>query len=368
MPSKDQIIAAASSQRATNVGQGRRKSSVGETRSPDVTRKQRKKSNVGLPSGLSHEAQMDDQNLSYPLEEEPATKKARLGEGPDSVSDLVPHDSRGERHRAPLMAMFLSDNPLSIPDILLQSQGPVDLNVNIVIDDQGHTALHWAAALARIDILRLLIAKGGNVKVVNFHSESALIRSVLVTNNYDNQTFPDLLNLLAPALSMLDADGRSVLHHIALVAGCRGRSPSSRYYMECTLEYIAKNGGNFSSLLDITDVHGDTAINLAARVGAHFLVGQLLDVGANPDIENLAGLNPSNFGFGNPDSANSAGLTVSNGCQYSSMEIKSSRIFRHRHLLMSRRFLIRLRLIQWTPTKPLVQRPWQLASFSPLSP
>lgn len=68
--------------------------------------------------------------------------------------------------------------------------------------------------------------------------------------------------------------------------------------MECILEYIAKHGGNFASLVDTTDIHGDTALNLAARIGARNLVDQLLDVGANAQIENLAGLNPSSFGFG----------------------------------------------------------------------
>jgi len=64
------------------------------------------------------------------------------------------------------------------------------------------------------------------------------------------------------------------------------------------LEYLAKNGGHFSALVDLTDDHGDTALNLAARFGARHLVEQLMDVGANPDIENFAGLTPSNFGFG----------------------------------------------------------------------
>ena len=136
MPSKEQILAAATSRetsRANTTGQGRRKSSVGDNRSPDVTRKQRKKSIVGLPSALSQEARLDDQHLENSWVEEPATKKARFVEGPDSVSDVVPRASLGERHRAPLMAMFLSDNPLSIPEILLQSQSPADLNVNIVL-------------------------------------------------------------------------------------------------------------------------------------------------------------------------------------------------------------------------------------------
>ena len=68
--------------------------------------------------------------------------------------------------------------------------------------------------------------------------------------------------------------------------------------MECIFEFIAKHGGRFNSLVDIQDVHGDTALNLAARIGSRHLVDQLLDVGANPEIENLAGLKAASFGFG----------------------------------------------------------------------
>jgi len=83
---------------------------------------------------------------------EPLPKKLKI--------ETIDPASRGERHRAALMAMFLNENPLSVPEFLISPHPPADLDVNIVIDDQGHTCLHWAAALARIDILRLLLAKG----------------------------------------------------------------------------------------------------------------------------------------------------------------------------------------------------------------
>jgi ankyrin repeat protein len=146
---------------------------------------------------------------------------------------------------------------------------------------------------------------------VNFNNESALIRAVLVTNNFDSQTFPELLNLLAPSLHLLDSSRRTVLHHIAQVASNKGRGAATRYYMECILEYVAKHGGSFSSFIDAVDVHGDTALNLAARIGARNLVDQLMDVGANSEIENLAGLNPSSFGFTRFNDAISVRINVS---------------------------------------------------------
>ena len=129
-PSKEQVLA---SSNKTNTTLGKHKRS--DKNSPEIipTRKGRKKSMLNVENTENH--------FVYPTKNQ----------------DLI--TGSGERHRATLMAMFLSDSPMTIPDILVSPHPPIDLDVNIVIDDQGHTALHWAAALARVDILRLLIAK-----------------------------------------------------------------------------------------------------------------------------------------------------------------------------------------------------------------
>jgi ankyrin repeat protein len=195
------------------------------------------------------------------------------------------------------MAIFLNDEAEEIPPLLTDPTIPPDLDIDLLIDDQGHTALHWAAALARIPILELLVQKHADVRRVNDNGESALVRAVLVTNNFDKQSFPQLLGILHRAVPLVDRKNRTILHHIALVAGIRGRSSSSHYYMECVLEWIARNGGDFSSLVDIQDKNGDTALTIAARVGDRYLAKFLIDVGANRDIENRVGLKAGDFGI-----------------------------------------------------------------------
>ncbi|TPX33180.1 hypothetical protein SmJEL517_g03797 [Synchytrium microbalum] len=234
----------------------------------------------------------------------PSRKKYRADDyGPNGyvggynvAANLV--ETGAERHRAALMALFLNEDRDHIPDLLTNPTPPTDLDIDLVIDDQGHTALHWAAALGRIAILRLLVEKGANIKRLNNLGESALVRAVLVTNNYDSQSFPELLNILADAISLVDNKHRTVLHHIAFTAGIKGRSLAAKYYMECVLERIgAMAGGFFGTLIDIQDKHGDTALNIAARFGNRNLVEQLLDIGASPDMENKAGIRPSDFGI-----------------------------------------------------------------------
>ncbi|KAF9176481.1 transcriptional regulator swi6 [Haplosporangium sp. Z 11] len=202
-----------------------------------------------------------------------------------------------EKYRATLMTIFLNDDTVEIPHLLTDKITPVDLDIDMIIDDQGHTALHWAAALARIPVLELLVKKNANVCRVNYNGESALVRAVLVTNNFDAQAFPHLLSLLSQAIPLVDNKNRTLLHHIATTAGIRGRGPSSHYYMECLLEWIAQNEGDFSSIVDIQDKNGDTALTIAARVGDRYLCRFLIDVGANQDLENKVGLKAQDFGI-----------------------------------------------------------------------
>lgn len=202
-----------------------------------------------------------------------------------------------EKYRSILMSIFLSDDTEQVPDLLADPTVPHDLDIDLVIDDQGHTALHWAAALARIPVLELLVQKQADVRRVNFNGESALVRAVLVTNNFDKQSFPRLLSILHDAIPIVDRKNRTILHHIAVTAGIRGRGSSSHYYMECLLEWIARNGGDFSSIVDVQDKNGDTALTIAARVGDRYLAKLLMDVGANREIENKVGLKAEDFGI-----------------------------------------------------------------------
>ncbi|KAF9575516.1 transcriptional regulator swi6 [Mortierella alpina] len=201
-----------------------------------------------------------------------------------------------EKYRSILMTTFLNDDVSQIPSLLTGPALPQDMDVDLVIDDQGHTALHWAAALARTQVLELLIQKQADIRRVNYNGESALVRAVIVTNNYDRQSFPHLLHLLHNAIPLVDRNNRTVLHHIAIAAGIRGRGPASHYYMECLFEWIARNGGDFSSLVDVQDKNGDTALTIAARINDRYLAKFLIDVGANRELENKVGLKAADFG------------------------------------------------------------------------
>ncbi len=223
-----------------------------------------------------------------------------------------------------LTSLFLdpSQTDFSNHPALLSLSGE---DLDIPIDATAHTALHWAATLARTSLLRALIAKGASLFRVNGGGETALIRAALTTNNLDQGSFPELLELLGPTIEIRDGRGRTVLHHIAVSSAVRGRSPACRYYLESLLEFVVRQGSAansqqnsftngpapipqpaksiglarfMSEIVNSADMSGDTALNLAARIGNKSIIQQLLEVGANPTIPNRGGLKPVDFGVG----------------------------------------------------------------------
>ncbi|GAA6043830.1 hypothetical protein JCM8097_002075 [Rhodosporidiobolus ruineniae] len=229
---------------------------------------------------------------------------------PQDLSTLDP--ALVERHRSALKSIFAMEAeqsaaqaanglpPSPPPD--LSTVFPADLDPDTPIDEQQHTALHWASALARTNLVHSLVAFGADLHRGNNVGETPLIRAVLVTNNFDQDSFLGLVEVLAPSLRTVDAVGRSVLHHAALVAGVKGRAASAAYYLESVLEYVARaEKGLFRDLIDARDSMGDTALNIAARVGNKRIVTALLEAGADKLQANKLGLRPIDYGLDDPD-------------------------------------------------------------------
>lgn len=191
------------------------------------------------------------------------------------------------------------------------------------IDPGSNTALIWAATLARKPLLKALIAAGANPFRVNSSGETALMRACSVTNNLEKGTFPDLLEMLGPTIEFRDTRGRTVLHHIAVTSAVKGRSQSSKYYLESLLEFVVRQGsqsnsqqsfngalpvtrsiplGRFmSEIVNLQDRSGDTALNIASRIGNRSIISQLMEVGADATIPNRSNLSPMDFGvIGDP--------------------------------------------------------------------
>ncbi|KAF9160400.1 hypothetical protein DFQ26_005541 [Actinomortierella ambigua] len=198
----------------------------------------------------------------------------------------------GGRYAQTLLNYFISDSQ-ALPKIL--THPPADLDFDVIIDEEGHTPLHWAVAMARTKIVRLLVQHGADIYRVNNQGQTALMRSVLFTNNFDLKTFPTLLEILQKTIFTIDKNDQTVFHHVAATAGMRGKVHASRYYMECLLEKLANHPTELATIINVRDVVGDTALTIAARIGNKKVVRLLMEAGADPKIRNKSGKNAEDY-------------------------------------------------------------------------
>ncbi|KAI8813101.1 hypothetical protein BJ742DRAFT_767717 [Cladochytrium replicatum] len=113
--------------------------------------------------------------------------------------------------------------------------------------------MHWTASLGRLAIVDTLLKRGANSQITNVGGETALMRSVMLSNNSDAASFPTLLHILRDSWDMTDESQKSVLHHIAIVAGLAGKAESARK--------TAK------AFVDAKDGNGDSALHVASQDG-----------------------------------------------------------------------------------------------------
>lgn len=208
---------------------------------------------------------------------------------------------------------------------------------NIPLDASANNALHWAATLAKIPLLKLLIQKGASIWRGNAAGQSPLISAVLVNNCWEHASFPELLELLGPLIEVRDHQGRTILHHIAVSSGIKMRAGSSKYYLEALLEFLVRIGTGhqvehangekdevvgrgpvslvrfLSHVVNARDIAGNTALNLVARIGNRSIIQQLMEIHADPGLANNKGVCARDFhpDFGGFSSQQSSGGAAS---------------------------------------------------------
>ena len=185
-----------------------------------------------------------------------------------------------------ILDYFISEST-QIPDLLINP--PSDFNPNMSIDDEGHTALHWACAMGKIRVVKLLLSAGADIFRVNHSEQTALMRSVMFSNNYDIRKFPQLYELLHRSTLNLDKHDRTVLHHVVDLALTKTKTHAARYYMECILTKLSSYPDELADVINFQDDEGESALTLAARARSKRLVKLLLDHGADSKLQNKDG-------------------------------------------------------------------------------
>ncbi|KAF9569417.1 transcription factor [Agrocybe pediades] len=207
----------------------------------------------------------------------------------DEHSEVAPEN----RSYADQMLEFFISDTNQIPDLLVIP--PPDFDPNMAIDEDGHTPLHWACAMGRVRIVKLLLTAGADIYKVNKSGQTALMRSVMFANNYDVRKFPELYELLRGSTLNIDHFNRSIFHHIVDIAMTKGKTHAARYYMETVLTRLVDYPKELSDIINFQDEDGETALTMAARCRSKRLVKILIDHGGNPKIMNNDGKSAEDY-------------------------------------------------------------------------
>lgn len=232
----------------------------------------------------------------------------------------LPESRMQEERKAALLELFVEPSQVdySHSAALIKLHGA---ELDVPLDGTANTALHWAATLAKVDLVRALLERGANMFRGNAAGLTPLMTAVCSNNNWNLDTFHVLLDLLGPLIELRDAQGRTVLHHIAVSSGVQNRALSSKYYLDSLLEFTVRQGGlsqepasfaaNYfhspvrpinlvrfmSEMVNVQDKGGKTALMLAARIGTRSIVEQLDEVGADFYLADHSGLKPVDYGI-----------------------------------------------------------------------
>ncbi|CBQ71463.1 related to MBP1-transcription factor, subunit of the MBF factor [Sporisorium reilianum SRZ2] len=191
-----------------------------------------------------------------------------------------------------ILDYFVTENT-TVPSLLINP--PPDFNPDMSIDDDEHTALHWACAMGRIRVVKLLLSAGADIFRVNTNQQTALMRATMFSNNYDLRKFPELFELLHRSILNIDRNDRTVFHHVVDLALSRGKPHAARYYMETMINRLADYGDQLADILNFQDDEGETPLTMAARARSKRLVRLLLEHGADPKIRNKEGKNAEDY-------------------------------------------------------------------------
>ncbi|KAE8250795.1 hypothetical protein A4X13_0g4374 [Tilletia indica] len=206
--------------------------------------------------------------------------------GQPSLVNTGPNVDNASKYAEMILDYFISEST-TIPAIL--TSPPADFDANMSIDDDEHTALHWACAMGRVRVVKLLLSAGSDIFRVNLSGQTALMRAAMFSNNYDLRKFPELFELLHRSVINIDRQDRTAFHHVIDLALSRGKPHASRYYLETMCNRLAEYPSQLADILNFQDEEGETALTMAARARSKRLVRILLEHGANPKLRNKEG-------------------------------------------------------------------------------
>ncbi|KAI9799755.1 MAG: hypothetical protein M1833_003874 [Piccolia ochrophora] len=240
------------------------------------------------PDNTTIDSYEDDERLQMSQQSTASRKRKR---GAEQAYALSYQDEQHMLYADELLDYFMVSSTDPTPLNHMPPQPPSHFVPDRPIDEQGHTALHWAVAMGDINVVKDLLNRGASTAATSTNGETPLMRAVLFTNNYEKLTMPKLIYLLLDTVQARDYYGSTVFHHIAATTNSRSKFVCARYYCEVITNKLSEDasGDEVARLLDMQDRNGDTALTIAAKNEARKLIRSFLGHGASANISNRAG-------------------------------------------------------------------------------
>lgn len=230
------------------------------------------------------ESMLGDQDMLTNSQYSASSRKRKRGADQMSVEDTQ-HQMWADALLDYFMLLDSDEGFVSPP------QAPSSVNLDRAIDDKGHSAMHWAAAMGDIEVVKELIRRGARIDCVSNNLETPLMRAVMFTNNHDKGTMQSMIKIFQQTVVRSDWFGSTVFHHIAATTSSSNKYSCARYYLDCIINKLSETWipDEVTRLLNVQDQNGDTAVMIAARNGARKCVRSLLGRNVTVDIPNKKG-------------------------------------------------------------------------------
>ncbi|ORY09007.1 hypothetical protein BCR34DRAFT_385055 [Clohesyomyces aquaticus] len=232
------------------------------------------------------ESMLGDQDMLHASQYSTGSSRKRKR---GAVDQMSVQDQQHQMWADALLDYFMlldSDDQFNAPP-----EPPPNVNLDRPIDDKGHSAMHWAAAMGDVAVVKELLRRGARIDCLSNNLETPLMRAVMFTNNYDKKSMPAMVKILQQTVVRTDWFGSTVFHHIAATTSSSNKFVCARYYMDELINKLLETWipDEVSRVLNMQDQNGDTAIMIAARNGARKCVRSLLGRNVAVEIPNKRG-------------------------------------------------------------------------------
>jgi hypothetical protein len=259
-----------------------------------------------FPKGDSDLAAFKSIHIQTPSEQLP--KQNTKTQPPEGENSTKQH----EIYLQKLLDYFMSKIMLRKVDPLVKApKPPPNFQPDWIVDNDGHTALHWASAMGDMKIIQQLKSFGASLACQNILGETPLMRAVRFTNCYDHRTIPAIVQELIMTIGAFDILQGTALHHaVAVLQKASSRERAAKFYISAIVKGIREHFGSeyVQRILDAQDMDGNTALHIAAKEMAQECVTELQKLGATTDIRNNDGFSPSDVRDDDDDDDDANGL------------------------------------------------------------